>query len=127
MLITIKELEDYLNLGNFEHGGYMEFHGGLHTLNLYKDGIYQGWVNINDCYYSISIEAYEPSSEDTGKHKSKVEELNIHRRGSITNDLPKYAKKRKHSWYYKTDLIFKGQIETLDDLKKLFKQLGIDD
>ncbi len=143
-MLTIKELETYLakysNNAKFDYDAYIEMHGGPHDMGLHSEKGTEGnpydtyipWVCIpssfyGDIYYGFIISADGTSREDNKRRKYEVLDLVIKKRSDKKRSFKhKYSSHTNKDYYYISETLFKGKVENLEDLKKLFKQLGIE-
>lgn len=128
-MLKLKELEELLNEGYFDYPNYVEMHGGPHDFVLYeneaKKHVYKrpkGPIKIDGLYYIFTPWAYDPVHE---RVDSAIEYLKIQIRNKKIQNSDRSYRETGQAWYWTYETIFKGEIDSLEDLKKLLKQLGI--
>lgn len=129
-MLKLKELEDLLNEGYFDFQGYIEMHGGPHDFVLYdeKSRDYaerrvKGWIKRGSNNYVFIPHCFDNNEDNIN---ATVEFLEIRRRGKkVTNPLKVQMRTGQiFHWTYKN--LFSGTLESLEDLKRLLKQLEIE-
>ncbi len=130
-MLKLKELEDILKEGFFDFPNYIEMHGGPHDFVLYEEGSrghvhrnVKGWIKRGHRNYVFTPWCYDCVSE---KPETTVEHLVIRRRGKKIDYSLKFQREMGQAWYWSSEKIFDGRIESLEDLKRVLKQIGIKD
>ncbi len=126
--LKLKELEDLLDVGYFDFQNYIEMHGGPHDFVLYENEAKKhvhkrskGPIKIERIYYRFTPWCYQSVDEN---EEATIEYLQIYERGKKVYNSNKTYRETGQEWYWVYEKIFSGEIDSLEDLKRLLKQIG---
>lgn len=121
-MLSVLDLNIVFNC-EFGHGAYIEMHAGLHTLGWYKSKTNRmqplGYKESGNINYYVTAEAYDDELYDL------IYEITIVKRLGKRAYSAKEARRYGIGYYYDSENLFKGNLDTVEDLLKLLKQIGI--
>ncbi len=129
--LKLRELENFLDEGYFDYQGYIEMHAGPHDFVLYEKGSenyedrhLRSWIKWDSGNYIFTPHCYDAVKDNK---EATVEYLEIYKRGRKIPYSAKIIRQEGKEWYWSRERIFAGVLESLEDLKRLLKQIGIKD